>query len=58
MLLFSSCCGLVRDWPELNPYLVLPDIKEAGRKEASEYVQEKWFSPFFLSGLKDITNDH
>lgn len=28
MLLFPSQCGLVRDWPELNPYIMLPDTKE------------------------------
>lgn len=58
MLLFNSCCGLVRDWPELNPYIVSPDTKEAGRREGSEFVQGKRFFTFLCIWSERLTNDH
>lgn len=58
MLLFRSCCGLVRDWPELNPYIALPVRKEAEGREVPRCAEEKRFPFSFISGLKDITNDH
>lgn len=57
-MLFSSHCGLVRDWPELNPYIMLSDTKEALGREGSGFVEEKRFPLSFISGLKDITNGH
>lgn len=57
-MLFSSHCGLVRDWPELNPYIMLSDTKEAVGREGSVFVEEKRFPLSFISGLKDITNGH
>lgn len=58
MLLSLSRCGLARDWPELNPYIILLVRKEAGGREGSRCIEEKRFPFSFIFGLKDITNEH
>lgn len=37
---------------------MLPDTKEAGRREGNQCVEKKRFSLAFISGLKDIINEH